>query len=382
LRIKALKKILILTFSCVEDDPRVSRQVDVLSKHYALTVAGRSNSGIHGAQFIDIIPRSKSAIQKVAGALMLKTGRFEHYYWTLPDVENALAKLKGRQFDLVIANDVETLPLALKISPGAKLLLDAHEYAPNEFEDRRIWTFFARKYTTSFLCREHLSKVDSMTTVCESIADEYARNFNIPKPFVVLNAPRLQNLEPQPCTERIRLIHHGKAIPSRKLELMIEMMDHLDERFSLDFMIIGTDARYVQALARSASSNPRIRFRSPVPLQEIPRSLNGYDIGLFLLPPTNFNYAHALPNKFFEFIQARLAVAIGPSPEMARYVRNYACGIVSRDFTPQRLAGALNELKAGDIYRMKMNAHRAAKDLSFETSEKVLLDTVRSLLGN
>ena len=376
-----LKNILILTFSHIEGDPRVSRQIDVLRRHYALTVAGRSGSGIEGVEFIDMIPRSKRLPQKVMGALMLKTGRFERYYWGLPDVKDALGRFRGRRFDLIIANDVETLPLASRISPGAKLLLDAHEYAPNEFEDRWMWSFFAKDYTTSFLCREHLPRAHSVMTVCDSIADEYARNFNIPRPVVVLNAPHLQHLKPQPCTEQVRLIHHGKAIPSRRLELMIEMADHLEERFFLDLMIIGMDTGYGQALARKVSSNPRIRFRSPVPMREIPQTLNGYDVGIFLLPPSNFNYANALPNKFFEFIQARLAVAIGPSPEMARYVRKYDCGVVTHDFSPRQLACELNALTAQDIDRLKMNAHIAAQDLCFEKSEPVLLDTVKALLG-
>ena len=37
----------------------------------------------------------------------------------------------------------------------------------------------------------------------------------------------------------------------------------------------------------------------------IVRTINQFDLGVYLLPPVNFNSAHALPNKFFEFIQAR-----------------------------------------------------------------------------
>lgn len=377
-----MKKILIITFSHVDDDPRVRRQIEALRRQYAVTVAGRSGSGIQGVEAIHMVPRRKGLLQKVLGAFMLKTGRFDMYYRGLPDVKDILGKLKGRQFDLILANDVETLPLALKISKGAKILLDAHEYAPNEFEDRWMWSFFARDYTTSYLCREHLPRVHSMVTVCESIADEYARNFGIPKPQVVLNAPRLQDLKPRACVEPIRLIHHGKAIPSRRLELMIEMMDYLGERFTLDFMIIGEDGRYMQALEKKALANPRIRFRPPVPMPEIPSALNGYDVGVFLLPPANFNYAHALPNKFFEFIQARLAVAIGPSPEMARYVRDYGLGVVASDFSAQSLASVLSELTIKDIEAMKMNAHGAAQYLCFEKSEQVLLDSVSTLIDN
>ena len=56
-------------------------------------------------------------------------------------------------------------------------------------------------------------------------------------PQVVTNAPAYEDLAPQAVDPgRIRIIHHGAASPSRRIELMIDMMDHLDHRFHLDLM--------------------------------------------------------------------------------------------------------------------------------------------------
>ena len=377
-----MKKILILTFSDVQSDPRVIRQIKALAGHYALSVAGRLWTPSPGMDFIPILPRNRSIFDQVHGAWLLKTRQFEQYYWSLPDIHDACQKLCEKSYDLIIANDVETLPLALRIANGAKILLDAHEYAPREFEDNLRWSFFSQQYTTSFLCKEHLFRVHAIMTVCEGLAREYSLHFNIPRPFIILNTPYRQILKPKPCGKIIRMIHHGKAITSRKLELMIEMMDHLDTRFTLDFMFIEKNLDYLNYLKKKASYNPRIRFRQPVPLLEIPGTLNEYDIGLFLLPPKTFNYLNALPNKFFEFIQARVAIAIGPSPEMSHYVREYDCGIVSKDFTPVQLAAELNQLTCEDVDRFKQNSHRAADVLCFEASEEKLLNKVKDLLTN
>jgi len=162
---------------------------------------------------------------------------------------------------------------------------------------------------------------------------------------------------------------------------MIEMMDILDDRFELDLMLVPTDATYFRRLEAMASRRPRTRIVPPVPMQGLPRQLNRYDIGLFLLPPTNFNYRNALPNKFFEFIQARLAVAIGPSPEMARLVRQYGCGVVSERFDPGSLARELGKLDAAGIASMKQRSHAAARELCFEKTAPVLLGMVDRLLG-
>ena len=116
-------------------------------------------------------------------------------------------------------------------------------------------------------------------------------------------------------------------------------------------------------------------------MPSIPQFLNKFDIGVFLLPPVNFNYRNALPNKLFEFVQARLAVAIGPTPEMARLVQKHDLGLVSPDFTPESLAGLLAGLTHERVRELKMNADRAAKELSAETGRRTMLKLVGELLG-
>ncbi|KQO28885.1 hypothetical protein ASF15_14300 [Pseudomonas sp. Leaf83] len=161
---------------------------------------------------------------------------------------------------------------------------------------------------------------------------------------------------------------------------MIEMMRYLDSRFTLDFMLVENDPLYLAELKEVAKEDARIRFVNPVPMQEICQRLNDYDIGVFLLPPVNFNYEHALPNKFFEFIQARLAIAIGPSPEMAALTRRYECGVVADSFDPQDLAVMLQRLDTQSIADFKQASHLAAGDLNYERGGQFLLSEVEKLI--
>ena len=163
---------------------------------------------------------------------------------------------------------------------------------------------------------------------------------------------------------------------------MIKLVRCLDERFALDFMLVPTDPAYLAQLKRMAQPESRIRFLEPVPMPEICRAINKYDIGIYVLEPSNFNNAHALPNKFFEFVQARIAVAIGPSPEMAALVHKHDLGLVADSFEPETLAASLNRLTAEEIMRYKLQADRAAHALSYSESGAVLLDEVRRLLGD
>jgi len=273
------------------------------------------------------------------------------------------------------------LPLACRLKPRCGVIFDAHEYSPRELEDRLYWRFLFAGYNR-YLCRRYLPEAAAVTTVCHSIADAYRKNYGA-APEVLYSAPIFQDLHPTPTGRApVKLVHHGGAIPSRRLELMIQAMAYADERFHLDLLLVPGNEAYLARLSSLVRTQPRVRIVPPVPMQELPQHLNRYDIGVFLLPPTNFNYRYALPNKLFEFIQARLAVAIGPSPEMARLVRQYCCGVIADDFTPEALAASLNRLTGADIDRLKQASHAAARELCFEKSAPILLGMIDRVLGN
>jgi hypothetical protein len=375
-----LPAILVISLSNLATDPRVNRQLRLLAPNYQVTAAGFADPGIDGVEFVKL-PSSRKTIQdRFVAAARLKLGRFAEYYWNVDSVRVGRDLLQNRSFDVIIANDANSWPLAVAIQGTAQLLFDAHEYAPKEFEDILWWRIFHQPFKT-YLCREYLGKASSVLTVCPGIADEYQKVFGI-RPHVVMNAPPNQPLSPSPgVLNQIRMIHHGGATPSRKIENMIGMFDYLDERFSLDLILVANDVRYLQKLKKAASGHPKIRFLDPIPMREIPTVINRYDVGLYLLEPNSFNNLHALPNKFFEFIQARLAVAIGPSPEMANLVNRYECGVVANDFTPQTLAASLRSADSEKIAQWKEKSDMAARELCWEHESQVVQREVARLVS-
>lgn len=312
-------------------------------------------------------------------ALALFLRCHESYYWSITHVADLRHKLKGLHFDIALANDIESLPLVLEVAQGRPVILDAHEYSPLEFEDQWRWRFFFASYIDE-LCRQFMPRVAAITTVCEGISNSYREEYGV-KSSVLTNAAPFHAL-PVCATEytRIRMIHHGAAIASRRIDLMIDLMSYLDERFSLDLVLVPGQLAYIEWVKRYARGKPNIRFLDAVPMGQLVTLSSGYDIGLFLLPPTNFNYRMALPNKFFEYIQARLAIAIGPSPEMARIVREFGCGVVAEDFSPRSLARLLKNLTAEDIDRMKTGSDRAAHVHTAEKNAEKLREIAASVL--
>lgn len=84
---------------------------------------------------------------------------------------------------------------------------------------------------------------------------------------------------------KIRIIHHGIAIPERRLENTIFLVKLLDRRYKLDLMLMPYDRRYMRKLGRLTNRNDRVRIIKPIPFEKIPLFLNSYDMGIFLLPP-------------------------------------------------------------------------------------------------
>jgi len=226
-----------------------------------------------------------------------------------------------------------------------------------------------------------------MMTVGKGLAKEYEKNFNR-RPVVVTNANSYSKVAPSAMTsDRIRLVHHGIATPSRKLELMIDMMAVLDERFTLDLILLTpgfashNTLGYIDRLRSMASTNPKIKILDPVSITEVVNTVNKYDMGVFLLPPINFNYENTLPNKLFDFIQGRLGIAVGPTPEMAEIVRHYRNGVVSEDFTAASLAVHLNALSQSEIEAFKSNSAIAAAELNAEKNTTIILALLKSVLS-
>lgn len=355
------------------------RQVRLLENVHRVTVAGYGREPDANIEFIALDKPPVSLLKKGLWASKLLLGAFESYYWSLSQVRHAQHLLVQRSFDLIVANDISALPLALELAGSRPVLMDAHEYSPREFDDKLLWKLLFGRYHHD-LCKRYLPRVAAMTTVCQGIADEYEREYRIPCK-VIHNAPLDQKLSPSAVdADCIRLIHHGSAIRSRHLGVMIEMMKHLDARFTLDFMLVETDAAYMAELRAAAQADSRISFIEPVAMQDICQRLNEFDVGVYLLPPVNFNHEHALPNKFFEFIQARLAVAIGPSPEMATLLRQYRCGVVAESFDPQALAAVVQQLDATAVACFKEASDVAAGELNYERGGQLMLSEVERLV--
>lgn len=286
--------------------------------------------------------------------------------------------INSEEFDIVIAENIQLLPLVLFAKREAKVLFDAREYYPRQNEGEIRFELFEKRGRVN-ICRHLLHRCDAVVTVSEGLRREYMKEFGVAAEPYRSTPPYFDLPVRRTNPKRIRMVYHGAANRNRRLENLIEVAALLDDRFSLDLVLVG-NPRYRQELMRKAAGMARIGFPEPIPSNRIVPTVAEYDIGFFYYEPTGFNIAHCLPNKFFEYIQARLMIAIGPSPDMAELVNQYGCGVVAEEFSVQSMAKALNSLAAEDIDECKRNSDRAARELCFEKESGKMIAILDRLL--
>lgn len=391
---EAKSSVAIVVFSSIQNDARVLRQIEYLAPYYQITVIsyGQLNESWSQRARLQVIPNPQSGRWRQLRTLaLLPLGRllpqwaYEHWYWGRVSHQEARRLLEQTPAQIIHANDWNTLPLAVSVAQktGAKILLDLHEYAPLEGEDRWHWRTFVSPMIDYFL-RKYGEYAAAYVTVNETIAQKYQTEYGF-LPTVVMNVPRVNTPSPfKPTQATIHLVHHGIAKRDRYLELMIEAVALAQPRFQLHFMLMETSSDYIAELKTLAQqlAPDRIHFHPAVQPEEIITHLSVHDMGFYLLPFSNYNNSVALPNKFFDFITASLAVCIGPSPEMARLTQKYGFGVVADSFDPPDVARLLDSLSISEIDDMKKKANQAQQSLNAEMEMRKLIDLYYQRLVN
>lgn len=375
-------RILCLSFSHFLADSRVLRQLEVLGRYGDVTTVGYGEAPPGVAEHLEIDAALPSLPQTLGGVAKLAVRAYRSVVFDAPAVKRAIELIGDRRFDLVVANEARALPLAHRVAAGAPVWGDMHEWAPQERTHVLSWRLLVAPFMT-WVCREYLPRTAAVSTINGSIAELYEREFGVTS-RIVRNAIDLQPLEPGPVDpDRIRLVHSGGAVPGRSIETLIEATKRLDERFTLDLYLVkarGSDA-YWQSLVDAAATSDRIAVHDPVAPAALPRTLNAYDVGVFVLPPRTTNHRLMLPNKFFDMVQARLALVFSTAVETDALIERYGLGRISPGFGVDELVETLRSLTAEAVAEYKANADAAAESLNSAEDERVEAEIIESLLG-
>ncbi|WP_053384211.1 glycosyltransferase [Leucobacter celer] len=371
--------LLILSFSRIASDARLLKQIDRFSGEYRVVTCGYGPQPAGVAEHLEVSPEeSRAAVLVRAACIRLRL--FGLAYRVTPAVREGRRLLRRRRFDAVLANDLDTAGLALATAPGERVHLDLHEYWPGRQDQHPEWVRIRRPYYF-WLLRRYARRARSATTVSDTIARRYRDEFGI-QAGVVTNASPYRDLEPHSAASPLRLVHSGAALKNRRLESIMRAVAESSLDAVLDLYLMGEGTPYYDSLAQLADQlGDRVRLLPPVPHDQLLTTLNRYDVGIHVLPPTNTNNALALPNKFFDYVQARLALVIGPTASMAELLEEHRLGVVTDDFDVPAIARALDGLTVEAVREYQLNADAAAALLSAERQNEGWARAIAAIIG-
>jgi len=368
------KRIIITVTNDLVADQRVHRSASTLVRNGAdVLVVGRRLSG---SQAITGRPYTVHRMR-----LLFRRGPLFYACFNF----RLLVFLLLRKVDLLVSNDLDTLMACFLASrfKSRALVYDSHEYFTEVPElvgrqnTQRIWKLIEK------LC---LPGVKFSSTVSHSIADAYHQQYGVSMK-VIRNLPlRNTKLARRPdllfCNPKRIIIYQGALNLGRGLEGMISSMQYLKE-FQFQIFGEGDIRERLVELVRQLGIEDRVVFMGRLPFDELKEYTRQASLGVSLEEDMGLNYRYALPNKLFDYIQARVPVLVSSLPEMKKIIEDYDIGEVLRDSDPELLAQQVREMMNSHEFRIKWkkNLRSAANDLCWEKEEKKLLHLFNDALS-
>lgn len=304
-------------------------------------------------------------------SVYLDGGLAEQVYWSLNSAFWDIYELaRGHRADFWLGNDWTSLPIVARVAAeqGVPYAYDTHEFAAEEFNERRSWHYLQRPIRLETE-RRFIRGAAAVTTVSEGIAERLQTVHGLTrKPGIVRSTPAYQQVAFRPTGERIRVLYHGAVWEHRGLEECIRSVASWRPEFDLTIRGPVSDAYrgILEAEIDRANVRGRVEIVPPVRMTNLVSEASVFDVGLFALPDHSLQNTYVLPNKFFEYTMAGLALCMSDLREMSLLIGQYQHGVTFGGIAPEAIASAINGLSQASIDKMKRSALRAARELSWE----------------
>lgn len=381
-----MKSALVVSFSTLSRAPRILRQIEWLGERgWTVDGLGLGDVPPEGVQHLYSAKLQPAIKRYLTYMLKRKRNRYDALFGS--SIPKELLEKLGT-YDLIVLNELEFAPeLALRrlgtSSKPPMLYIDLHENhiataASNIFERlafQRYWEWQYQEFRA--LTSEYEGRL-ILTSVEGRIAGLYERDLGR-SVQIIRNAPSWSELQPSSkASGPLRLVHHGMGTRNRGIEQSIRALRKVPNATLDLFLVAGRFYKLkVRVISRLAGVSARVTLHDPVPTRLIPKAINEFDLASVIIPPATENHLHALPNKFFESIQAGLGVIVGPNPSMASLVSEGRFGLVLENWSTKSLVAALLSVDRDQVQTYKQNAFKASRRFSSLEDQ----DTFNKILG-
>lgn len=290
---------------------------------------------------------------------------------------------KYRNFNVVTIHSIGLLPIGVlyKIFNQAKLVYDAHEY---ETETQGLKGF--RKKLSKILEKNLIKYCNAVIVVSDSIANEYVKLYNIPKPALVLNTPPYTVIEKKDLfreklgidKDKTIFLYQGGLSNGRGIEILLETFRKFDDNKSvIVFMGYGSLENMVK---KASKEYENIYFHPAVTPDILLDYTSSADFGISTIEDSCLSYKFCLPNKMFEYLMAEIPVIVSNLYEMKKFVKAHKVGVIAKENTPEGLRWAIAEALKLDKTDLQKNIQQIKQLYNWEEQEKVLLNVYSELI--
>ena len=287
--------------------------------------------------------------------------------------------------DLVYCNDLDTLltGVLFKVRHNTTLCYDAHEIYPEQFAEHMRSDLWYQFY--SGLEHRLLSYTDGRVTVCNSLGDYFRKTYHAEPFLTVRNTPSIRYLPDASILERrnrpVRVFYHGNYFQYRGLDEIIAIAGEVDDAV-FAFRGMGDHESQLRAQVAMRNLEHRVRFEEPVTIDELIPMASLCDVGLSPFISVCLNTEYALPNKFFEYMMAGMALASADLVEMRLLTQHLDNGLLFAPYNSEDIARSLKRLVLDQerLHFYRRQSYEAARaEFHWENEEKKLQRFLRQL---
>ncbi len=325
------------------------------------------------------VPRAISLLSgyrtlKLMG-MFFKLNSHQHFIY-----EKIRARDNIEDYDVIHAHDFPMLKVGVIYAKkyAKKMVYDAHEiyYAQSSRPKILLKQIYLEE-------KKYIRYVDKTITVNPFIADIMQKEYDIPKPTVLLNAIPTTPLNTDNFlrkeynisdTSKL-LLYQGWISSERGIDNLIRMMPHLSEEYHLVIIGYGDYQVVLENLTNELHVANRVHFHGKVESEDLQTLTSGADLGLIPYRDIDLNHHFCSPNKLFEFIMGQVPFCSNDLPFLRSIADNYQCGITTNFDDPLQAAQSISEflIKESQESAMKDALIIARKELSWESQEPTLL---------
>ena len=290
---------------------------------------------------------------------------------------------RRKNIKIINIHSVALMPFGvfLKYLYNSKLCYDTHEL---ETETGNLNGL--RKKLFKLIEQYLIRKCDLVFVVGENIADWYEREYNITRPAVVKNAPRLFELNKKNHfrdnlgikENSLIILYQGGLSIGRGVDILIDYFkERNDDKVVIVFMGYGELENEIVHLSKFKNN---VFYHRAVPPEIVLEYTSSADIGIHIIQNTCLNHYYCMPNKLFEYAMAGLPVIVSNMKEMKDIVEKYEMGAIVEFSNINSIDDAIKRVLDQDLVQLTNNARRCATENAWEKQEIIMINEYKKFI--